>query len=166
MAKVYKNLVANFSGVDEFKEVAVKTLNEIYGREVPLDVFDFSFDKEGYGYAFGYRDGEPIPAEDKVGLELSDEQKAAQDKALDDADVTGALVDGTKPEEVEVKITDAAKAHAEKNGIDVSQIVGTGANGNITKGDIDLAIKAAADAKPAPEQENANGKDGNVGTDA
>lgn len=166
MAKVYKNLLANFSNEDEFKEVAVKTLTEIYGRSEPFDVFDFAFDKEGYGYAFAYRDGEEIPEEGSLGAHLSVDQAKAQGEALADAAKDDTLLDGEDKETITIKATDAAKKYAEEKGVDLSGLVGTGSGGNITKGDVELAIKAAeANPKPAPEQENANGQ-GDAGTDA
>jgi pyruvate/2-oxoglutarate dehydrogenase complex dihydrolipoamide acyltransferase (E2) component len=45
----------------------------------------------------------------------------------------------------EVKATDAIKAFAAENGIDLATVTGTGAGGNILKKDVEAAIKAKAD---------------------
>lgn len=43
---------------------------------------------------------------------------------------------------VEIKATDAVKAYAAENGIDLATVTGTGAGGNILKGDVKAAIEA------------------------
>jgi pyruvate/2-oxoglutarate dehydrogenase complex dihydrolipoamide acyltransferase (E2) component len=40
-------------------------------------------------------------------------------------------------------VSDAARKLAEENGIDLSEVMGTGANGSITKSDVEAAIEEA-----------------------
>jgi len=57
MPYLYENSKVNFSNFAHFKEVATKTLNEIFGRVTPIDVIDFDETKDTYK-AVGYREGE------------------------------------------------------------------------------------------------------------
>lgn len=82
MPRLYENTKNNFSSFEEFKEVAAKTLNEIYGRVRPLDVIDFSFDELKYK-AVGYYNDEVIPAPQEPGAPLSEEAAAAEQAARD-----------------------------------------------------------------------------------
>jgi pyruvate/2-oxoglutarate dehydrogenase complex dihydrolipoamide acyltransferase (E2) component len=72
MPHSYENTKNNFSSFDEFKEVATKTLHEVYGREKPFDVIDFSYNETHYR-AVGYRDGEELPPEQQEGEPLQAE---------------------------------------------------------------------------------------------
>ena len=49
---------------------------------------------------------------------------------------------GGNPKTTEPTVSEAAKKLAEDAGIDIETITGTGANGNVTKGDVEAAIKA------------------------
>lgn len=72
MARVYKNHINAYSGLQEFQEKAVRFLNELYGREKTLDFIDFAVDEENQMYiATGWFDGEDAPVEQKVGEPLS-----------------------------------------------------------------------------------------------
>lgn len=48
-----------------------------------------------------------------------------------------------------IAISDAAKQLAEENNIDITKLIGTGANGNITKNDVQIVI----DNPPTEEEE-------------
>ena len=110
MPYAYRNNKQNFTNMDHFKEMAVKTINEMYGRVNPLDVFDFSEDENDF-IAVAYREGEEhIPPEQKVGELTSDDslsaQKVAEQNAEDNLDkaqaeekeaidrITGAVMAG------------------------------------------------------------------------
>ncbi len=83
MSKSFTGQILHYCNVEEFQEKAARTLTELFGREKPFDVFDFSEDKKAGTYTcIGYREEEDdIPGEQKVGEPLSDEVKAAQKKA-------------------------------------------------------------------------------------
>jgi hypothetical protein len=85
MSRIYTNAKANFTSFDEFKEVATKTLNEIYGRVRPLDVIDFGYNENEY-VAVGYYDGEEMPQEQKAGEPQSGEAAAAEQFARENED--------------------------------------------------------------------------------
>lgn len=53
----------------------------------------------------------------------------------------------------EINASDAAKKLADENGLDLGTVTGTGANGNITKGDVETAIAAAIEAANAEADE-------------
>lgn len=65
---------------------------------------------------------------------IGKEVKAAENNG-DDANNGGGNTD-------EVKASDAVKAFAAENDIDLATVTGTGANGNIVKKDVEAAIKA------------------------
>lgn len=72
MARVYKNHIHLYSGLQEFQEKAVRFLNEIYGRQKPLDFVDFAVDEaEKMFIATGWYNGEEAPKEQKPGEPLS-----------------------------------------------------------------------------------------------
>lgn len=77
MPKLYENSKSNFSSFDEFKEIAVKAINETFGRVRPLDVFDFSENDTDYKCVAYYND-EKIPEEQPVGEVVSDESAEAE----------------------------------------------------------------------------------------
>lgn len=78
MPRHYSGPVQNYHNVEHFQETAVKTINELFGREKPYDVFDFSEDKAAGTYsAVAYYDDEDMPAEQKCGEALSPEAKEA-----------------------------------------------------------------------------------------
>jgi pyruvate/2-oxoglutarate dehydrogenase complex dihydrolipoamide acyltransferase (E2) component len=54
------------------------------------------------------------------------------------------LIEGPEPEPepVEIAASDAARALADEYGVDLSLVTGTGADGNITKGDVQAFISA------------------------
>lgn len=93
--RIYRNAAENFANFDHFKEVAIKQLNEIYGRVRPLDVFDFSIVDHHFYVAVGYYDDEEMPEEQKEGEVLSEaaaaantatpEEEAAAAKAAEEA---------------------------------------------------------------------------------
>lgn len=84
MPRIYEQPKAAFSNFDHFKEIAVKTLNEIFGRVRPLDVIDFSEDAENYK-AVGYYDDEQIPEEQAPG-ELQSDDAAEQERLAREQD--------------------------------------------------------------------------------
>ena len=55
------------------------------------------------------------------------------------------VMDDVGGDDEEVAASPAAVELAEENGIDLSTVEGTGANGNITKGDVEKAIADAAE---------------------
>src|SRR3954468_22684701 len=76
MPRHYSGPVVNYHNVEHFQETAIKTINEIFGREKPYDVFDFSEDKAAGTYsAVAYYDDEDMPVEQKRGEALSAEEK-------------------------------------------------------------------------------------------
>jgi hypothetical protein len=77
MPRIYENAKTNFSSFEEFKEIGVKTIQEIYGRVRPLDVFDFSQNETHYKVV-GYYDGEVIPEEQAAGEPQSAEAAEAE----------------------------------------------------------------------------------------
>lgn len=73
MPHVFKGQIAHYSGLPEFQERAVRTLNELFGRVKPLEVFDFSEDSDAGEYtAIGYAHGEKLPEEQLPGDDISD----------------------------------------------------------------------------------------------
>lgn len=84
MPRIYEQPKAAFCNFDHFKETAVKTLNEIFGRVRPLDVIDFSENADTYR-AVGYYDGEALPAEQKPG-EPQSEEAAEQERIAREQD--------------------------------------------------------------------------------
>lgn len=160
MPYLYENSKTNFSCLDHFKEVAVKTINEIYGREKPLDVFDFSETHDTYK-CVAYYDHEDMPDEQAEGEVLSQDAQAAIDKfedvdkeeleAEEAVEDEGETNDETKYDLGTVlKASDAAMKLAAEKGVDLKLVTGTGADGNITKGDVEKFLKQA------PAEENAN----------
>ncbi|MCA9340117.1 MAG: hypothetical protein KDA17_04355 [Candidatus Saccharibacteria bacterium] len=77
MPVLYENARGNFANFDHFKEVATKTLNEIYGRVRPLDVVDFFQTATTYK-AVGYYDTETIPDSQPDGAPISDASAEAE----------------------------------------------------------------------------------------
>ena len=73
MPYLYENSKKNFADFEDFKSAAVKTINEIYGRVKPLDVFDFSETKDIYR-AVAYYDHEDIPVVDPVGNVVNNDE--------------------------------------------------------------------------------------------
>jgi len=59
-----------------------------------------------------------------------------------------------EPKESEVDATAAAQEHAEKHGVDLSTVEGTGADGKITKADVEGA-RPDDDEAAAPKAESA-----------
>lgn len=196
MPYLYEQPKQNFTCAQHFQEVAIKTINEIYGRVKPLDIFDFSENKTHYR-AVAYREGEDaVPEEQLPGAPTGDDEvekaRAAEEEnkrkadeelaaararlinvleqggELSDEDKALArtleLIDdeGKYTLEQILKASDAAMKLADEAGIDLKLVTGTGANGNITKGDVEKYI-AGLDAKEkelqadnAPDEENAN----------
>lgn len=109
MPYLYENSKTNFSNFAHFKEVATKTLNEIFGRVKPLDVIDFDETRDTYK-AVGYREGEEkIPdvttkvEEDKAREDDQANREKAETEALEASDRIkklleegGALTDDDK----------------------------------------------------------------------
>lgn len=109
MPRIYENVKQNFSSFEEFKEIATKTLNEIYGRVKPLDVIDFSYDAEKYK-AIGYYNEEEIPAPQEPDAPLSEEAAAAEQAARDGEEKNKAhAVEEAAHEELRIKAIFAAK---------------------------------------------------------
>lgn len=109
MPRLYENAKQNFSSLEEFKEVATKTLNEIYGRVKPLDVIDFSYNETHYK-AVGYYSNEEIPDPQTEGAPLSEEAAAAVQAAreLEATNVKKANEEAAS-EELRIKALYAAK---------------------------------------------------------
>lgn len=112
MAKRYVNVKENFSSFEEFKEVATKTLNEIFGRGKPFDLFDYSYDDNGTYTAVGYYEGEE-PAEIEEGTPLPEEAVAEIEKtevvSNDEVEEIKALkerIDAAATEETELSYAD------------------------------------------------------------
>ena len=84
MPKTYKNHRNNFANFQEFKEVAIKTINEQFGRVTPLDVFDFAEEGDQFK-CVAYWDHENIPAEQQVGDVLSEDTQEQERIALENA---------------------------------------------------------------------------------
>lgn len=83
-------------------------------------------------------------------LQPADEESAA----LLDAELGGGPVDDEDGEPDTVEVSDAAGKLADAEGIDLTQVEGTGAHGNIMKGDVEKAIAdrdASLDANPDDE---------------
>lgn len=185
MPYLYENSKTNFSNFAHFKEVATKTLNEIFGRVKPLDVIDFDEIKDTYK-AVGYREGEEkIPGvttkteEDKAREDDQANREKAEAEALEAAERIkkilkegGTLTDDDKVIAANLGIelpaseqtftehdvfnaTDEALALAKEHNIDLKLVTGTGANGNIKVGDVREYIKAHG-SNPAPVEENAD----------
>ena len=107
MSHVFKGQISHYSGLQEFQERAVKTLNELFGRHKALDVFDFTIDVENEQYiAVGYREGEDAPAEQKSGEPLS----VAAQEAISQPAVDAPAEDAEQPK---APVKDKAK---KKNG--------------------------------------------------
>ena len=80
--------------------------------------------------------------EDRLGMQISVTDVDAKDVAKEaEAAAKAAAGANTNPAEP----SDAVKTLAEKEGIDLATVTGTGANGTIIKKDVDAAIKAKAD---------------------
>lgn len=185
MPYLYENSKTNFSNFDHFKEVATKTLNEIFGRVKPIDVIDFDETKDTYK-AVGYREGEekipPVTTKKQEQKAREDDQtnrEKAEAEALKAAERIkkileegGTLTDDDKviaanlgielpaPEQTFTEhdvfnATDEALALAKEHNIDLKLVTGTGANGNIKVGDVREYIKAHG-SNPAPVEENAD----------
>lgn len=82
MSHVFKDHIKNYSCLQEFQEKSVRFLNELFGRQEPLEIFDFTINEvEGQYAAIGYREGEKIPEEQKPGEAVSEEIKEIQASA-------------------------------------------------------------------------------------
>lgn len=273
MPYLYENSKQNFTNIDHFKEIAIKTINELFGRVKPLDNFDFRETDTTY-VGLGHYDSEGLEAGDvdaltkgeAIAREKHDEniEKAKAEAEAEAARLRDMIAKGLAPSEedmavafslgineeleksigerfalikkfydaediqivktapgtqieinvirdnetivaktlVEIeeymanneppggqggdndedetvvetkevtadrnkkytldeilKASDGALELANENGVDLKLVTGTGAGGNIVKGDVEKFIKA----NKAPEQENANG---NTGTNA
>jgi len=150
--QIYEGPSQNYTNLEVFKETAVKTLNNIYGRRKPFDVFDFSeHEKDGLTYwkCVAYHEGDAnVPQEQKPGEVLSEEQLAAAAKQ--------AAVTGTG--DTVIDATEAAAKLAQEKGVDLALVTGTGANGRIGKPDVEAFLKQA------PAQDKANENDQQSGS--
>lgn len=87
MPRIYENIIANFTTYQEFKEVATKTINEIYGRVRPFDIFDFhevpatETQEAKYVATAYYDDEENVPEAQPEGERVSPESLAAAEAA-------------------------------------------------------------------------------------
>lgn len=85
----------------------------------------------------------PVTTEDEIDtIDTVSDQDDDQDRDEDDTD-GGDTDDDDIPT---LKISDAAKSLAIENGIDLSELDGTGKDGTITKGDVQKAIAEREDA--------------------
>ena len=79
--KSYEGPSQNYTNLEVFKETAIKTLNNIYGRPKPFDVFDFSeYQKDGLTYwrAVAFHENK-APAPVPVGEVIENPQTGAPD---------------------------------------------------------------------------------------
>lgn len=72
---------------------------------------------------------------------------------------TGNGGDEDGDDTTEVKASDAVKAFAAENDIDLSTVEGTGANGNIVKKDVEAAIKARDEETDEDDESDEDGDD-------
>lgn len=115
MARVYKNHIHLYSGLQEFQEKAVRFLNEIYGRQKPLDFVDFAVDEaEQMFIATGWYEGEDAPAEQKPGEPLSVAAQIANNAPVTQAPFLSFLAPA--PVAVVVKQKAPAKDKAKTDG--------------------------------------------------
>lgn len=99
MPKIYENIKTNFTGgMEEFKEHAVKIIQETYGRVKALDIFDFHETEDKYVATAHYEGEENIPAEQAPGDPTSEETSAAAEAArqTEDADKEKAATEAAE----------------------------------------------------------------------
>jgi pyruvate/2-oxoglutarate dehydrogenase complex dihydrolipoamide acyltransferase (E2) component len=102
MPRIYENAKTNFSSFEEFKEIGVKTIQEIYGRVRPLDVFDFSQNETHYKVV-GYYDGEVIPEEQAEG-EVQSDAAAEAERIAREQDEANRLAAEQEAHEARIRI--------------------------------------------------------------
>lgn len=99
MPHVYKNILSNFTGIEHFIETAIKTLNELFGRDEPLDDFDYAQGPDGQCVMIGYKKGEAAAvgiSDQKQGEPLSDQNAAKVEAITDIAKTQCNFVDHTE----------------------------------------------------------------------
>ena len=79
------------------------------------------------------------PPENSVGLIGYGTVTPGDELQLDD-DLAASLIKQGRAEAVEVNATPAAEAHAEKTGVDIATVKGTGADGKVTKADVSREV--------------------------
>lgn len=153
MPRHFEAPAQNYRNVDEFKESAIKTLNKLFGQRRPLNTFDFAERKGDDGVIYltcvAYHQGEKMPKEQFAGEPVSDEAKAAEEKARLEQEARA------KAGELIANATEGALKFAAANNVDLLKVVGTGNNGRVTQPDVALYLKTKA-----PEKDTANGTDG------
>lgn len=140
MPRFFEQPAQNYNNVDEFRELAIKTLNGLYAHHKRLDTFDFGerlCEKDNIKYytCVAYAKGEKAPAEQKAGEILSPEQIEAMEKARLDA------IERAKAGELLVNATDGAVKFAAANGVDLTKVKGSGQNGRIGQPDVVAWLK-------------------------
>lgn len=109
MSHKFTGQISHYSGLPEFQEAAVKKLNELFGRQRPLDVFDFSVDhKNGTFEAIGYYE-EHAPKAKKIGEPVEEVQTITDENGFpiegeeDDEKIEKPIEEISKPVEVPVE---------------------------------------------------------------
>lgn len=169
MPRIYENAKTNFTCFDHFKEIATKTLNEIFGRAKPLDIIDFS--EQGTMYkAIGYYDDEMAPPEQAPGQLVGAEQYEAEMKARaeHEAHMEQARKElGKSPEEIVEEVKQGRMSFEAAAAFGVTHIEGVTiqdhvavALQNVNDGDLQPDdVDAAAEAQTFTKEEVMNATD-------
>ena len=141
----HEGIKRNYSCFDHFKEVAVKKVNETYGRALPYDIFDFSETELKYKCVAFREDEKDIPEEQEEGEVLSPEAQAALDladeivalKALfedEDAEVTEEhIARGVELELIEAEEAEEAEEEVVEDEKTKKGFLGFGGNKNASE---------------------------------